>query len=202
MIRLCNLKIRIAVCCGVAAALSLGYACYSPNVTGPEEMYLEDLLAGFAEGHGCVALRYPGNQPANIECRDQPHEGIPSTSILVDKVTDCKVTGADVPTWNFGYDFRFERLGQTKLGMWIYEGYGDFTYIVKDRKLVDFCKGRVQPTEAFPPCSCADSGLVSPAKDAPTGPGEVQQRVGIRGKVPAGSSEDTGGLPTPTAHQK
>ena len=149
-----KLRVRTAKVCSVLAVVFVLASCYSPTTSGPYEMYLEDLLAGFAEGHGCVALRYPGGQSTNVECYDRPHKGFPTTSVLVDKVTGCRVTGSDVPTWNFGYDFQFERLGQTNLGTWIYEGYGDFTYIVKDRKLVDFCKGRIEPTDSFPPCSC------------------------------------------------
>ena len=141
------------VCSVLATVLSL-VGCYSPTASGPDEMYLEDLLGNLAEGRGCVALRYSVGETGNVLCYELSNGDLSPSAVFVDSVTNCRISGADVPTWNFGYDFQFERLGKTHLGTWIYEGYGDYTYIVKDRKLVNFCKGRIEPTDSFPPCSC------------------------------------------------
>ena len=124
--------------------------------SAPIEIRVVSLFLGnLAEGRGCPPLEFSNNSVACYEGLYQTrNQVVLADVILVDRKTGCILSSKVPPSWNWGYHYRFERLGSNHEGVWIYEGRSNFTFIVKDRHVVRFCPGRVLPNEDVPPCTC------------------------------------------------
>lgn len=112
-------------------------------------------LGDLAEGHGgCPPLEFANKDVACYEGLYQTHtQVVLADVILVDAKTGCILSSKDAPSWNWGYHYRFERLGSNAEGVWIYEGRSNFTFIVRNRHVIRFCPGRALPQARGTCCS-------------------------------------------------